>query len=203
MANKELQELVDAYHGGQLNRQDYRRLRRELVDRLVEQQTMALADEESSPATLPRHIAKGQNHPPPPSTAKRPGIAIFVSIAAISVLIILGYIYFLHGVSGTNQSQVAMEMSDGGQATTAPPSWLDNFSAAAEWNPSDIEEVLRHWRALDAAQRQQLRQTPQFHRLMDILSRHLAEQRALAELNNAQAQQQAARLQELRDRLQQ
>lgn len=198
MANKELRELIDAYHGGQLNRQDYRRLRRELVDRLVDQQALALEDEESSPATLPRHVAKGQNHPPPPAT--RPVLAIVLATVAIAALIIFGYLYFSHS---TDRSQDAIEAPDGGQATTPPPIWLEDFSAAAEWKASDIEEVLRHWRALDTSQRQRLRQTPQFHRLMDALSRHLAEQRALAELNNAQARQQADRLRELRDALQQ
>jgi hypothetical protein len=80
--------------------------------------------------------------------------------------------------------------------------WLDELIAAAVWDQSRIDEFLRHWEALDSHQRQGIRDTPQFHRLMDLLSRHLAEQRALAELNNTQARQQEARLQTLMRALQ-
>jgi hypothetical protein len=202
MENSDLQALVNAYHGGQLNRHEYRRLRRELVDRLVEQDSASLADEQTSPATVPHYISKGQSHLPSTST-KTSKIGWTLSVIAVAA-IIAGYVYFSHNMSGVVSPPVQSESPSAMQALTTATSapWLDELIAAAVWDQSRINEFLRHWETLDGDQRQEIRDTPQFHRLTDILSRHLAEQRALAELNNKQAQQQQARLQALMRALQ-
>jgi len=203
MENRDLQALVNAYHGGQLNRHDYRRLRRELVDKLVEQDAARLADEQTSPATVPRYILKGRGRSTPTST-KIPKIGWILPAIIAVVAMVAGYVYISHKMSSTVSLPVQAQPPSAGQAlpTEASPPWLDELIAAAVWNQSRINEFLRHWEALDSAQRRELRDTPQFHRLTDILSRHLAEQRALAELNNSEARQQEARLQALMRALQ-
>ena len=197
MENSDLQALVSAYHGGQLNRHDYRRLRRELVDKLVEQDAASLTDEQTSPATVPRYISKGQDRSRPTPT-KIPKIGWILAVI-MAAAIIAGYVYYSQNMSGIVSPPVRPESLSAGQAlptaTSAP--WLDELIAAAVWDEPRIDEFLRHWQALDSDQRRELRETPQFHRLTDILSRHLTEQRALADLNNSQARQQKERLQTL------
>jgi len=197
MENSDLQALVNAYHGGQLNRHDYRQLRRELVDKLVEQDTAGLTDEQTSPATVPRYISKGQGRSTPTATKySKIGWILPVIMAAA---IIAGYVYYSQQTTNVASPPTQPESLSTGQTlpTVVSAPWLDELIAAAVWNESRINEFLRHWEALDSDQRQELRETPQFHRLTDILSRHLAEQRALAELNNSKARQQEARLQAL------
>ena len=202
MVNKDLQALINAYHGGQLNRHDYRRLRRELVDKLVEHDSAPLANEQTSPATVPRYISKGQSHSPPVPT-KAPMIGLTLSVIIVAALV-GGYVYFSHKMNGVVSSSVQNESPSTTQALATATSvpWLDGLIAAPVWDQSRINGFIRHWEALDSDQRQEIRDTPQFHRLMDILSRHLAEQRALAELNNSEARQQEARLQVLMQALQ-
>jgi hypothetical protein len=122
----------------------------------------------------------------------------------VAAAIIIGYVYYSQKMSGIVSPPAQPESPSVGQSSPTAPSapWLDELIAAAVWDESRINEFLRHWEALDSNQRQELRVTPQFHRLTDILSRHLAEQRALAELNDNKAQQQEARLLALMDALQ-
>ncbi len=201
MENSDLQALVNAYHSGQLNRQEYRRRRRELVDRLVED-SAHLSDEQTSPATVPRYISRGQGHSTP-TPIKIPKIGWILS-AIVAAAIIAGYIYYSQKMSGVMGPPTQPKSVSAGQTLLTAPSapWLNELIAAEVWDQSRINEFLRHWDALDSDQQQGIRDTPQFHRLTDILSRHLAEQQALAELNNSQARQQEARLQTLMHALQ-
>ena len=197
MENSDLQALVSAHHGGQLNRHDYRRLRRELVDKLEEQDAASIADEQTSPVTVPRYISKGQGRPTPTPT-KFPKIGWILAVIMVA-MIIAGYVYYSQNISGVVSPPARPESLSVGQTlpTAASAPWLDELIAATAWDEPRINEFLRHWEALDSDQRQELRETPQFHRLTDILSRHLTEQRALAELNDSQARQQEERLQTL------
>ena len=196
MGNSELNALVNAHHSGQVNRHDYRRLRRELVDKLVEQGIDRRADEQTSPMTLPRQQAQAET-PGAPAPAKSPAIAVIVSLA-MAGLIVTAYLYLAHKPAQDETSHRNIEPA----TAAAPAPWLEEFIAARSWDQAHINEFIRHWQGLDSTQRLELRNTPLYQRLKDDLSRHLAEQRALAELNNSQAKQQEARLLELSRALQ-
>lgn len=194
MGNSELQALVKAHHRGQLNRHDYRRLRRELVDKLAQGDDMELIDTDpTSPATVPHYTAERRRHPAPPAASRsKAGLLLF--LATVAIALGGGWFYYLHFAPEPDNGIV------GDGAAAAP--WLQDFINAPTWDGPRIAAFSRHWESMAAGQRQALRQTPQFHRLMDMLSHQLTEQRALAELNNDRARQQEMRLRELQRILQ-
>jgi formylglycine-generating enzyme required for sulfatase activity len=203
MAQQDLHELAKAYAHGRLSRDQYRAQRRHLLDaltghdaptrphRLPAPAPYPLPEVAPTAATTPQWRAAAAAASPagqPPAGAR--GRRLALPLAGMAALLVAG----LAGVLLYLPQREPAPFAPVAGLTRPAPDPLHAYLQDPDWSPAGTRAFLERWRTLPPAGRRALLVDTRFHFLKDGLRQRIAEQRALAAEDDAEA---AAREREL------
>jgi len=224
MADTSLKQLAKAYATGEITKYDYRQQRSTVIDEITGYSDIVEETEtDTSPLTVPFAAASEQtpntpqNTPPQKAEFTDGDISfdfdldpleedqpqnISQGLRLIFIITVLTFIVFAFILLYPQPSPDTTTTPVSDSALTADPRQLvESFVNKTEWAQSDIAEFLINWLSLSEQQQNKAQQEVWFQRLVDTLRKRQIEQKALADLGTAEAQQKETQIKLLAESL--
>ncbi|MCI0507294.1 MAG: hypothetical protein L0Z73_14455 [Gammaproteobacteria bacterium] len=214
MVNETLKNLVRGYAAGQINKQEYRHQRSQLIDEItaghtIPERTMEAA-EQTATVTETTHteaaavidradaaaITIATTRPEPPADrlnhpSNQFAIPLHPSTIRIIVIsaVILAVVIVIGAMaqSNNNANPAATQASNNNQYTAQQ--LAARFISYDEWTSERVSEFVAGWQRLPEAEKEQARQTQWFQDLIGVMRDRLAEQQTLANAGSGNARQ--------------